>query len=166
MAKGHQRIGFYTRNYPVEASWSVRRYSAFIEKMARMRLKVAPRDIIGMFPRPELSDERSVKEAASRTRDGVTAWVCAADHQAFDLILGLKKHGLNVPKDVSVTGFDGIQRGSKNQSLTTINIPYRAIGITGAECLAARIRKRFMEKQHVYISGKLHEGGTVAAPRN
>lgn len=30
---GHRRIGFYTKQYPVEASWSFRRYSAFVERM-------------------------------------------------------------------------------------------------------------------------------------
>ena len=159
---GHRRIGFYTKAYHIEASWSFRRYSAFIEKMARLKMKVSPNDIIGMFPRRELPVEESIVRAAERTRDGVTAWVCAADHQAYDLIRGLKKQGLNIPRDVSVTGFDGIQRGGSNPSLTTIQIPFRAIGMTGAERLAARLRKRFTNRQHVHISGELKEGKTAA----
>lgn len=165
VAAGHRRIGFYTKEYPVEASWSYRRYSAFIEKMARLKLKLSSKDVIGMFPRLSNSVAQGIEEAAERTRQGVTAWVCAADHQAFDLIAGFKKAGLKVPKDVSVTGFDGIDRGGKHASLTTIQIPFREIGITGAERLAARMRKRFHGKQHVYISGKLLAGNTVAAPK-
>jgi DNA-binding LacI/PurR family transcriptional regulator len=165
VAAGHQRIGFYTRDYQVEASWSYRRYSAFIEKMARMKVDVSPKDVIGMFPKAQTSVQQGIDEAVEQTKRGVTAWVCAADHQAYDLIQGLKKQGLKVPKEVSVTGFDGIEQVGRNPALTTIKIPYREIGITGAERLAARLRKRFHGKQHVYISGKLREGKTVAAPR-
>ncbi|MGB6222823.1 LacI family DNA-binding transcriptional regulator [Haloferula sp.] len=161
---GHQRIGFYTKTYQVEASWSYRRYSAFMEKMARLKLKVSAKDVIGMFPRESVSLPASISEAAERTRQGVTAWVCAADHQAYDLIRGFKKEGLAVPKDVSVTGFDGIERVGSGPSLTTVQIPFREIGMTGAERLAARLRKRFHGKQHIYISGKLRSGKTVAPP--
>ncbi len=162
---GHRRIGFYTKGYTVAASWSFRRYSAFVEKMARLRLKVGSRDVIGMFPNEVLPLPESIELAAERTRKGVTAWVCAADHQAYDLVRGLKKAGLRVPGEVSVTGFDGIERGGSNPALTTVQIPFREIGINGAERLAARLRKRFHGKQHVYISGRLREGKTVAPPR-
>lgn len=164
--QGHRRIGFYTKDYMVQASWSYRRYSAFVEQMARLQLKFSPKDIVGMFPRSFPSVEASIEEAAERTRRGVTAWVCAADHQAYDLIRGFRKRGLKVPADVSVTGFDGIKRGGSNPSLTTVEIPFRAIGSTGAERLASRLRKRFDVKQHVYISGQLREGKTVTKAKS
>lgn len=159
---GHQRIGFFTRQYPVEASWSFRRYSAFIEKMARMGLQVSPKDVVGIFPTDEPDLQLTYQEVLKQTQAGVTAWVCAADHQAMCLISFLEEHKLNVPEDVAVTGFDGIGRGDNAPPLTTIDIPYREIGMTGAERLAARIGKRFREKQTIYISGKLCPGATTA----
>lgn len=165
VANGHRRIGFYTRDYPIEAGWSYRRYSAFIEKMTRLKLQVSHTDIIGIFPRSEKTVEQSLDEVAARTRQGVTAWVCAADHQAYDLIEGMKERGLEVPRDVSITGFDGIEKSDDSLALTTINIPFREIGIAGIERLAARLRKRFHESRHVYISGSLEKGKTVAKPR-
>ena len=164
--QGHQRIGFYTKSYAVQASWSFRRYSAFVEKMARHQIKMEPEDFIGMFPRPELTLEESLDEVAERTRDGVTAWVCVADHQAFDVAEGLEKRGLSVPKDVSVTGFDGIKTpGEDSFDLTTLQIPFRDIGNTGAERLLARMSRRFHGKRNIYISGQMKAGGTVAPPR-
>ncbi len=165
MVAGHKRIGYYTRSYPVEAGWSFRRYSAFVEKMARMRLTIDPEDVIGVFPRPEYPLEESFDAAAKRTQAGVTAWICAADHQAYDLIRGLKKRGLQVPTDVSVTGFDGIERSGNRPALTTVEIPFREIGASGTQRLAARLKKRFHQSQHVYISGRLREGNTVGPPR-
>ena len=163
--QGHERIGFYTRAYPVDASWSFRRYSAFLEKMSRLKLKVTQKDTIGIYPRAFPDVAKGIEEAAERTRLGVTAWVCAADHQAYDLINDFKKRGLKIPRDVSVTGFDGIQQPGATPSLTTIKIPFRSIGMTGAERLATRIRKRFGEKQHIYIAGDLREGKSVGPPK-
>lgn len=164
VAAGHRRIGFYTRDYPVQASWSFRRFGAFEAKMAQLKLKVLSKDVIGVFPGGSLTVPQGIKQVVERTRHGVTAWVCAADHQAYDLVRGLKKAELKVPKDVSVTGFDGIRRRGNCPSLTTLQIPFRAIGNTGAERLASRLRKRFAGKQRVYISGQIHSGKTVAPP--
>jgi DNA-binding LacI/PurR family transcriptional regulator len=158
---GHRRIGFFTRRYEVEASWSFRRYAAFMEAMVRLRLPVAPEDIVNVFPSREGDDESSIEYAAERTRDGVTAWVCAADHQAFELVRGLDQRGLNVPDQVSVTGFDGIETPPGSPELTTIVIPFREIGMTGTQRLFERTEKRFGSAQHVLIDCRLRPGTTV-----
>lgn len=158
---GHRRIGFYTRLYEVEASWSYRRYAAFMEAMVRRKLPVATADIVNIFPSHEGDDESSIAYAAGRTRDGVTAWVCAADHQAYDLLRGLNACGLSVPRKVSVTGFDGIETPSGSPSLTTVIIPFREIGMTGTQRLHERTVKRFGLTQHVLIDCRLRFGETV-----
>ena len=159
--RGHRRIGFFTRRYEVEASWSFRRYAAFMEKMVRLRLPVSSKDVINMFPSRELSDEESIDHAAERSRAGVTAWVCAADHQAYDLVRGLRKRKMSVPGMVSVTGFDGIETPSDCPELATIQIPFREIGATGTQRLVERIRKRFGSAQHVLIDCPFRPGATV-----
>ncbi|MES2657893.1 MAG: LacI family DNA-binding transcriptional regulator [Verrucomicrobiota bacterium] len=161
MEQGHRRIGFFTRRYEVEASWSFRRYAGFIEKMVRLRLPVLSEDIINVFPSRELNEEESIDYAAARTRDGVTAWVCAADHQAYDLIRGLYQRGINVPSNVSVTGFDGIETPKDCPDLGTILIPFREIGATGTQRLVERVRKRFGSTQHVLIDCPFRPGDSV-----
>jgi LacI family transcriptional regulator len=158
---GHRRIGFFTRRYEVEASWSYRRYAAFMEAMVRQRLPVAPEDVINIFPSREGDNDSSIAYAAERTRDGVTAWVCAADHQAYDLIRGLTQRRLNVPKKVSVTGFDGIDTPPDSPQLSTVLIPFREIGVTGTQRLYERTLKRFGSAQHVLIDCRLRLGKTV-----
>ena len=164
-AKGHRRIGFYTRTYEVEAQWSLRRYSAFIEKMMRLGLPVAQEDVVNVYPERYVGLEESFHYAAERTRQGVTAWVCAADHQAYDLIAALQKLGLQVPRDVSVTGFDGIAKPENAPLLTTAAIPYREIGFTGLRRLTSLLGKRFGSAQHILIASRIQEGETVAPPR-
>lgn len=164
-ALGHRRIGFFTRRYQVEASWSFRRYAAFMEKMVRLRLPVDLADVINVFPAPDRDETESLDYAAERARDGVTAWVCAADHQAYDLIRGLSARDLAVPEFVSVTGFDGIEAPLGCPELGTIQIPFREIGATGTQRLVERIRKRFGSAHHVLIDCPFKPGETTGPPR-
>ncbi|WP_353568020.1 LacI family DNA-binding transcriptional regulator [Haloferula sargassicola] len=165
VGQGHKRIGYLTRLYQVDASWSFRRYAAFLEKMARLRLPVDHGDVVNVFPGKMLGVEETAAYAAERTRAGVTAWVCAADHQAYDLIRGLKARGLSVPGDVSVTGFDGIETPGDCPDLATVQIPFREIGTTGTKRLFEKIGKRFSSAQHVLIDCTYRTGETVAPPR-
>ena len=157
---GHQRIGFFTRRYEVEASWSYRRFASFMEAMVRLRLPVIPEDVVNIFPSFEGNDESSINYAIARTRAGVTAWVCAADHQAYELVRGLSKSGFSIPGQVSVTGFDGIETPMGSPELTTIMIPFREIGTTGTQRLVERAQKRFGSAQHVLIDCRLKVGAT------
>ncbi|MES2475174.1 MAG: LacI family DNA-binding transcriptional regulator [Verrucomicrobiota bacterium] len=166
IAQGHRRIGFFTRRYEVEASWSFRRYAAFVEKMVRLRMPVHPEDVINMFPSPDLGIDASHDQAAARTHDGVTAWICAADHQAYDLIRGLGQRGIRVPDEVSVTGFDGIAPPADCPTLATVHIPFREIGATGTRRLVERVRKRFGSAQHVLVDCPFEPGTSVAPPRD
>jgi DNA-binding LacI/PurR family transcriptional regulator len=50
-------------------------------------------------------------------------------------------HGMRVPEDVSVVGFDDIQGAAfHNPSLTTIRQPLRQMGVVAARILLQRIR--------------------------
>jgi len=163
---GHRRIGFYTKEYDVEPGWSYRRFSAFVEKMRRLHIRVPDEDLINISPTVFPDLEASYDHAAERVRDGVTAWVCAADHQAYDLIAGLQARGLRIPEDVSVTGFDGIEPPASDRELTTIMIPYREIGFTGTKRLHDLMRKRFVSPQHILIGSRMREGRTVLRRKN
>jgi LacI family transcriptional regulator len=70
-----------------------------------------------------------------------TALVCYNDVSAFGAIRALMDHGLRVPKDVSVVGFDDIQGAAySNPSLTTIRQPLHHMGGVAARILLQRIR--------------------------
>ncbi len=161
---GHRRIGFFSRAYQVEASWSYRRFSAYVEKITRLGWQYREEDVINVHPGRCLPFEESYDLARERIRQGVTAWVCAADHQAHDLVDGLTRRGLSVPGHVSVTGFDGIRTPKGRPSLTTMEIPYREIGMAGARRLLELIQKRFVLPQHILIGTRFQAGQTTAPP--
>lgn len=59
----------------------------------------------------------------------LTALFCLADNIALELISALKFHGLRVPQDISVLGFDDVIAGEVlDPPLTTIHVPLRQIG--------------------------------------
>ena len=68
------------------------------------------------------------------------ALVCANDQTAIGAIAALRHAGLNVPGDVAVTGFDGIQLGRHlRPGLTTVVQPMSALGDTAVLLLRDRI---------------------------
>jgi len=65
-----------------------------------------------------------------------TAVVCANDLSAIGFIAEAQRMGFDVPKDVSVTGYDGIQLGSYvTPTLTTLRTSPRQIGAMAARLL-------------------------------
>ncbi|MDP0497605.1 MAG: LacI family DNA-binding transcriptional regulator [Verrucomicrobiota bacterium JB024] len=160
---GHRRIGFYSKAYAIEASWSLRRFGAYVEKMTQMGLPLNESDMINTHSNRMVSLAESFDMAAERVRDGVTAFVCAADHQAYDLIRELSKRGLRVPTDVSVTGFDGIHIPANMAPLSTIRIPYRNIGYVASNRLKDLMGKRYGPTQHILLGCQVREGETMAA---
>ncbi len=160
-SQGHERIGFFTWRYPVEASWSLRRFSAYAERLTALGLPLRHEDIINAGPREPLGVQESHARALQQTREGVTAWICAADHQAYDLLHYLHQHGVRVPADVSVTGFDGIPQPARSPLLSTIQIPYHQIGVTGGRRLIDLLQKRFDPVQHIFLDCELRPGETV-----
>src|SRR5271154_3612589 len=134
--------------------------------MARRGVLPDKRDIVNIYPdcyHP--TREESFQYIISRVEKGVTAWVCAADHQAYDLIAALQKKGLRVPEDVSVTGFDGIRKPDWAPLLTTVVVPYWEIGYTSGKRLLDIMKKRFGSPQHILISPQIREGETVGPLR-
>jgi DNA-binding LacI/PurR family transcriptional regulator len=70
-----------------------------------------------------------------------TALVCFNDIAAIGAIRALMNHGLRVPEDVSIVGFDDIQGAAyHNPSLTTIRQPLTEMGAVSARILLQRIR--------------------------
>lgn len=159
--KGHKRIGFLTRSYAVQACWSYRRYSAFTDQLIRKSISLNEDDVINVYPDRFLTPEESIEEAIKQTKNGVTAWVCAADHVAYDLITHLENSGIKVPQDVSVVGFDGISSPLKNHKLTTIKIPHRSIGYNATKRLYEIIKNPYDKSQLISIQGDYCEGNTL-----
>ena len=68
------------------------------------------------------------------------AFVCVSDEIALDLMKALAGHGVRVPEQVAVTGFDGVVAGRVvRPSLTTVRQPMQAMGRVVVDILLERI---------------------------
>ncbi|MBC2606339.1 LacI family DNA-binding transcriptional regulator [Pelagicoccus albus] len=162
---GHKRIGFLSWKYPVHTPWIERRLGAYVENLYRFGLELDTNIILNMRPEEKIPLEELAEKAAELTRNsGVTAWVCAADHQAYHLMENFRNLGISVPRDCSITGFDGLEPPHGLPQLTTIRIPFRDIGISAVSSLIRKIDHPNTSRRNVQVSGEFVIGKTSAPP--
>ena len=99
-----------------------------------------------------------------------TAYFVGNDLTALDLIDQLETHGLAVPADVSVVGFDDIPSASLGRlSLTSLRQPIAELAEQGIARLLARIENDGQESAGVHVQKRLPleliVRGTTSAPR-
>lgn len=163
--QGHRRIGFLTWKYNVPTGWVERRFGAYVESLYRFNLPFSPHDVLNVRANERIPLDDLMQLAAERTRQGVTAWVCAADHQAYHLITSLRAQGLRIPEDVSVTGYDGVPPPVGLPPLTTVQVSFRELGISALHSLQRKMIDPSAQRRHVMVMGRLVAGATTARPR-
>jgi LacI family transcriptional regulator len=107
-----------------------------------MKLEVAPKLTVQLQLRVS-TPELGYGPANQLLESGAhfTALVCYDDLAAIGAIRAFMDHGLHVPEDISVVGFDDIQGAAyNNPSLTTIRQPLQQMGMVAARILLQRIR--------------------------
>jgi DNA-binding LacI/PurR family transcriptional regulator len=107
--------------------------------------------LIGDDPSPE-TGYLATKKLLSQSTD-FTAVLAFNDISAIGAIRALREHGLNVPDDVSIIGFDDITAAEyHNPALTTIRQPLKKMGSLGAEYLLLNIQKNPADTLSVEIT--------------
>ncbi len=88
--------------------------------------------------------------------DPPTAVFAGNDEMAIGAIKAIKKLGLNVPKDITVVGFDGIQLGTIVQPrLTTIVQPMFEMGVQAMQLLLKQLEGERVTQSTIVLQGKL-----------
>ncbi len=73
---------------------------------------------------------------------GCSAIMAMNDEQAIAVMNLLQDHGIHVPEDISVTGFDDIESAQLvRPPLTTCHVPRELLGRTAVRCLLERARE-------------------------
>lgn len=161
---GHRRIGFMSWKYPVATPWVGRRLGAYVENLYRLGLTFDPDLVLNVRRQDQIPLEELSRQVAGLTRNGVTGWVCAADHQAYRLLADLKTLGVRVPGDCSVTGFDGVKPPRGLPQLTTMRTPFRDMGFSAVVSLLRRVDNPSTPRRHIMVSGRVVVGKTTARP--
>ena len=103
---------------------------------------------------PTDAGRRCVEILANTGRKHPTAFVCGNDIMAMGAIKAALKSGLNVPKDVAVTGFDDIEQAELFvPGITTLRQPIDRI----AQDCVNQFARRIVEKDFANPQQYLHE---------
>jgi LacI family transcriptional regulator len=137
---GHRQIAFM-RGQPFSSD-SDERWRSLMAVAQELGLVVDPELVVQLeenLSSPELGYPVPAQLLAAKRP--FTALVSYNDIAAIGAIRSLRDHGLRVPEDVSVMGFDDIQgAGYHAPSLTTIRQPLNSMGNMAARMLLQRIR--------------------------
>ena len=168
-AAGHRRIGFVSWTYPVGGHWVARRFSGYVEALFYQGLEFRPEWVINVHKNSPrlLPPDVSAAVAQIHARDHVTAWVCAADHQAYPLAQDLAARGIRVPEDCSITGFDGLDPAPGHKRVTSMRVPHEQIGSAAVTRLVNRIQHPTAPRRKILVEAQYVAGETIStsAPR-
>ncbi|HEV2215761.1 MAG TPA: LacI family DNA-binding transcriptional regulator [Terracidiphilus sp.] len=152
---GHRRIAFMRGGS--HSSDADDRWNCLMAMAKELKITVPPELCVRLkllVSTPELG----YQPTSELLQSGVdfTALVCFDDIAAIGAIRALMDHGLKVPDDVSVIGFDDIQGAAfHNPSLTTIRQPLVQMGREAARILLQRIRGQATAPDEVAILPEL-----------
>lgn len=109
-------------------------------------------------------DDHSAAEAFCRAKCCATAVFCVNDHLAIDFIKGLRLHGIEVPGEVSVCGYDDILLAAHIPTpLTTIAVDKVEMGKRAVELLLDQLNDNSPKApMHLEIPVRLLMRQTVA----
>ena len=94
----------------------------------------------GDFANPEVPAQRAMQSIVSDARQRPTAIVCASDWTAAATIKAARSMGIDVPTDLSVTGFDDSDISMLfDPPVTTISLPAEDCGRLAANNICARL---------------------------
>lgn len=138
IALGHRRIGFVCGRTDVNDR-ALERKSSFEARMAAHGLSADPKL---MFERPfEYVEGSAVMRRMLENPDPPTAVFCANDIQAIGAMAHCHEAGLEVPRDISIIGFDDLAITQyTTPQLTTVHVPAAEMGRSAAQQLVTAIR--------------------------
>ncbi|WP_029059564.1 LacI family DNA-binding transcriptional regulator [Stappia stellulata] len=160
---GHRRIAFisaYTRNNDRARD----RVAGVRHALATAGLD--PCDMPLLETKYSIQCGRDAFVELMHARPRPTLVMCGNDVLAAGAVRAAHELGLDVPADVSITGFDDIELATViSPALTTVHVPHRKMGGLAAEALLAQVRDNSAPKQttletHIVVRQSLAPPGS------
>lgn len=162
LAAGHERLGFVTG--PPALWTSEQRVAGYREALAGAGLDPdrVPL-VVGDYRQPSgAAAAQALLEAPADARP--TAILCANDLMAIGVMQYCRDHGVDVPRDLSVTGFDDLPLSQLlSIPLTTVRQPAREMGERATELLLAHVAGEAPEPPEL-LATTLRVRASVAPP--
>ncbi len=159
-SKGHRRIAYIHGN---STAVTENRLRGFYRACEALQLKIPEEYVVASnYHEPE-SCYCSAKQLLS-LRDRPTCILFPDDFAWLGGLNAIREANLRIPEDISVAGYDGLYLAEAlNPPLTTWQQNCEELGQRAAAMLIERIEHpRTAAPEHIEISGRLLEGGTVS----
>jgi LacI family transcriptional regulator len=162
LALGHRRIAAITGPHD---------WIATEERLRGYRGALAE---AGITPEPQLQINSNFRDNGGRLAtqqllaldEPPTAIFAFNDMLAIGALQAIRQHGLRVPEDISVVGFDDTYEASITQpALTTIRQPLAEMGRMAVSQLVRLLQGQRIEALHVELATRLVQRGSTAPPR-
>jgi len=158
-AFGHKRVGFLALRFST-SDRSRNRYAGF---HAQCRASGLADPILIEISEYEAAQPERLAAALTRYRE-ITALFASNDFLAIAVQKAARQLGWQVPQDLSVVGFDGIEVGRLLETpLTTVETSPEAMGRQAAQSLLNALQGLGL-KQRPPLPFSFREGETLAAP--
>lgn len=165
ISAGHRRIGFLTLREGLVATGL--RLTGYRDALAAARIAFDPGlvrscDFEGREAEGQLLWDTI--DQMLRGPDPPTALLCGNDKMAMRVYGILRTGGVRVPEDMSVAGYDNHRAIAETlfPPLTTVDLPYAAMGVRAAERLLGMITKTVpKDPTPTLVSGSVHWRASV-----
>ncbi|MBO1004008.1 LacI family DNA-binding transcriptional regulator [Pseudogracilibacillus auburnensis] len=140
--KGHKRIGYISGSE--ESFDGEMRLKGFKNSLQRHGKSLLDMDLLRADFTESSGYEKMNRYLNEERSDLPSAFVCANDEMALGAIRAIQEHGIRIPEDIAIAGFDDIHLSEYiNPPLTTIHVPKKQWGITAAQTLFNMIDDSF-----------------------
>ena len=158
---GHRDIAFL--NGPSQAASAVARLAGYRSALQAAGIENRDELVASGFFGMEPGSRATEKLLALHNRP--TAILCANDEMAIGAMHACHSHGLKIPDDISIVGFDDIQVAKYlNPPLTTTAQPVLDLGRQGTEMLIALVQGEPIKERHVILPTRFIERKSTASP--
>lgn len=154
----HRTIAFVAGRF-ASSDRAARRYQGYCDAMAAARLSsLAAIEVDFIDAATDIDLTRLMHQSRP------TAIIVSNDLLAVTVMSSLRRMGINIPADVSVVGFDGIDfTRHLSPALTTIVQPSRTMGVLAAS-MVLDIAAGRRQPEHVSVATSVFHGETIAPP--
>lgn len=153
---GHRHIVHITHPYRESV---VRRLDGFRDALENAGIDFSPKRHLLDLRSPNFFSIEArdvVDQFLAQTDQRPTAFFCVSDIVAIGAIQAIQAHGLSVPGDISVIGFDGLSVGGHSTpSLSTMRIDRRQLGETAVSLLEERTKTPSMPIKRIGLGVEL-----------
>lgn len=159
---GHTRIAYIRGGADLEST--EQRFRGFSDAMRLAGLDVDPR-LVESCDFTYACGFRTASALISDHRP--TALVAGADLMAFGAIDAARAHGLDVPSQFSVVGFDDLPQAAQSfPGLTTVRQPLHDMGQTAARAVLSLVDGQSLLVEHMRMPTELIVRNSTAAPES